>query len=92
MIPFIIIYHHKGAQLGATQSVAFKHSTFPPGPPSVRILNDGPQVAHFKGSWDLAWANMGQIRLKIALDNLFEHPRRSRNGFGKLFDHFWTHR
>ena len=39
--------------------------------------------AHFKGFWDVAWATMGQQWLEIALNHLFEHPKWSRNKFGK---------
>ena len=53
----------------------------------------GPKIAPFQGSLGLAWASMGQIQLKIALNHLFEHPKWSRNNFGKIvFDPFWTHR
>ena len=62
--------------------MAFKNIAV--GPPTVRLV--GPKIAHFKGFWYLAWANMGQIRLKIALNYLFEHPKWSRNNFGK--NHF----
>ena len=65
------------------QSMAFKHSTSPPDSP-LRIV--GPKIAHFKGCWELAWANMGQIWLKLALDHLFELPKWSKNNFGK--NHF----
>ena len=60
--------------------MAFKESTSPRdllclyAPGTV-----GPKVAYFKGFWDLAWDNVGQILLKIALDHLFEHPKWSRN-------------
>ena len=66
--------------------MAFKHSTFPPDPPPPPVRTAGPKIAHFKGFWELAWANMHQIRLKIALNHLFEHPQWSRNNFGK--NHF----
>ena len=42
-----------------------------------------PKTAHFKAFWELAWANMGQKWLKIALGHLFEDPKWSRNNFGK---------
>ena len=32
-------------------------------------------LAHFKAFWELAWANMGQIWLKMALNHLFEHRK-----------------
>ena len=30
----------------------------------------GPKIAHFKAFWELAWANMGERWLKIALNHL----------------------
>ena len=69
--------------------MAFKHGTFPPSP-DVRII--GPKIAHSKGFWELAWANMDQIWVKIALDHLFEHPKRSTTLEKMIFDHSWTYR
>ena len=59
--------------------MTFKNNTFPPDPPPICII--GPNIAHFKAFWELAWANMGQIWVKIALDHLFELPKWSRNNF-----------
>ena len=59
--------------------------------PSARTA--GPKIAHIKVFWELAWASMRQIWLKIALNHLFEHPKWHRKNFTKKsFDHFWTHR
>ena len=60
--------------------MAFKHGTLPP-EPAIRIV--GPKNAYFKVFWEFAWANMGQIWLKVALNHLVEHPKWSRNNFGK---------
>ena len=60
--------------------MAFKHSTFPLDPPVSIFV---PKIAHFKGFWELAWANMGKIWLKIALNHLFEHPKWFGANFGK---------
>ena len=72
--------------------MAFKHSAFPPDPPPpLHIVS--PKNAHFKGFWKLAWVNMGQIWLKIALNHLFEHPKCLGTTLERIiFDHFWTQR
>ena len=56
----------------------------PPPPPALRIV--GSKIALFISFGAFAWANMGQIWLKIASNHLFEHPKWSRNKFGK--NHF----
>ena len=72
--------------------MASKHSTFPPDPPPPDAPSNA-KIAHLKGFWELASANTGFRWLKIASDQLFEHPKWSRNNFEKKsFDHFWTHR
>ena len=55
------------------------HAVDPP------IRTASPKSAHFKGFWELAWANMGQVCLKIAFNHLLEH-NWSKNNFGK--NHF----
>ena len=58
-----------------------------PHPPRASLYgNVSSSMAHFKGFWDFAWANIGQKWLKIALNHLFEHPEWSRNNFGQ--NHF----
>ena len=52
-----------------------------PRTPLCCIVN--PKIAHFKGFFGLAWAHAGPRWLKIALNHLFEHPKWSRNNFGK---------
>ena len=65
--------------------MAFKQNTSPRSAPlPIHIV--GPKIAHFKAFWELAWANMDQIWLKIASNRLFEHPKLSKNNFGK--NHF----
>ena len=62
-------------------------------PPDPHVLQCEFLNCLFQGFWELAQANMGQKWLKMALDHLFEHPKWSRNNFGKIFfNHFWTHR
>ena len=68
---FVPLHHYLSLQGCPTQSMAFKHSTFPPEPP---IHTTGLKIAHFKGVPEIVWANMDQICLKIALDLLFDHP------------------
>ena len=58
------------------------NSRIPPGPPCTV----GPKIAPFKAFLEIAWANMGQKWVKIALNHLFEHPKGCRNNFGK--NHF----
>ena len=53
------------------QFIACKTSTFHADPP---LHTAGAEIAHFKGFGELAFTNMRQIQLKIALDHLFEHP------------------
>ena len=77
MIPFIIIYNHKGPS--AIHGIQMQT----PPPPLYELTVLSCTLAHFKGFWDFAWANMGQIRLKIALNHLFEHPEWSRSNFRK---------
>ena len=67
------------------QSMALNHATFTPDPPpppcTLQVLK-----LHISNVFcDLACANVGPIWLKIALNHLFEHPKWSRNDFGKKF-------
>ena len=32
-----------------------------------------PEIAHFMAFWELAWCDMGQRWLRMALNHLFEH-------------------
>ena len=43
--------------------MAFKSSPFPRTP--LPVCTASPKIAHFKGFGELAWANVGQIRLKL---------------------------
>ena len=43
----------------------------------------GPKRPIFKAFWDFPWPKTRHHGLKTALKHLFEHPKWSRNNFGK---------
>ena len=57
-------------------------------PRSSLCCTVSPKIAHSKAFLELAWAHVGPRWLKIALNYLFEHPKRSKNNLGKFLTTF----
>ena len=69
VVPFISIYRHKGVQRNPWHSNKAHSHQIPPYTSSVLKLPIS------KGFWELAWANMAQTWLKMALN----HPAAKHN-------------